>query len=93
MDGSYKLVSTINGQATRQLQPGEELTFSAIFAGYKKNESELSFDIDRELQARQDLIAGFWDNLVLDTPDPVINTMFAFAKSVERKVFTTRKAA
>ena len=80
VDGSYKLVSTINGQATRQLQPGEELTFSAIFAGYKKNESELSFDIDRELQARQDLIAGFWDNLVLDTPDPVINTMFAFAK-------------
>lgn len=26
------------------------------------------------------MIAGFWDNLVLDTPDPVINTMFAFAK-------------
>ena len=80
VDGSYKLVSTINGQAARQLQPGEELTFSATFAGYKKDESELSFDIDRELQARQDLIAGFWDNLVLDTPDPVINTMFAFAK-------------
>ena len=80
VDGSYKLVSTINGQVARQLQPGEELTFSATFAGYKKDERELSFDIDRELQARQDLIAGFWDNLVLDTPDPVINTMFAFAK-------------
>ena len=80
VDGSYKLVSTINGQVARQLQPGEELTFSATFAGYKKDERELSLDIDRELQARQDLIAGFWDNLVLDTPDPVINTMFAFAK-------------
>lgn len=80
VDGSYKLVSTINGQAACQLQPGEELTFSAVFAGYKKDESELSFDIDRELQARQDLIAGFWNNLILDTPDPVINTMFAFAK-------------
>ena len=80
VDGSYKLVSTINGQAACQLQPGEELTFSAVFAGYKKDESELSFDIDRELQARQNLIAGFWNNLILDTPDPVINTMFAFAK-------------
>ena len=89
VDGSYKLVSTINGQATRQLQPGEELTFSAIFAGYKKNESELSFDIDRELQARQDLIAGFWDNLVLDTSIQCS----PLQKSVERKVFTTRKAA
>ncbi|WP_293668498.1 hypothetical protein [uncultured Parabacteroides sp.] len=80
VDGTYKLVATIAGQTARQLQPGEELTFSATFAGYKKNENEQVFDIDRELQARQSLIAGFWDNLVLETPDPVINTMFAFAK-------------
>ncbi|RHJ80995.1 hypothetical protein [Parabacteroides sp. AM08-6] len=80
VDGSYKLVSTINGQAAKQLKPGEELIFSASFAGYKPNEKELSLDIDKELQARQALIAGFWDKLVLDTPDPVINTMFAFAK-------------
>ena len=80
VDGTYKLVATIAGQTARQLQPGEELTFSATFAGYKKNENEQVFDIDRELQARQSLIAGFWDNLILETPDPVINTMFAFAK-------------
>lgn len=80
VDGSYKLVSTINGQAAKQLKPGEELIFSASFAGYKPNEKELSLDIDKELQARQALIAGFWGKLVLDTPDPVINTMFAFAK-------------
>ena len=80
VDGSYKLVSTINGQAASQLQPGEEISFSAFFTGYKPNETEQAFDIDRELQARRQLIAGFWENLVLDTPDPVINTMFAFAK-------------
>lgn len=80
VNGSYKLVSSLYGETTRVLKPGEELAFSAFFAGYKKNESEIQFDIDKELQARQDLIAGFWDNLILDTPDPVINTMFAFAK-------------
>ncbi len=80
VDGSYKLVATIGGQRACLLQPGEEVTFSAVFAGYKKNESEGPFDIDRELQARQELIAGLWDKLVLETPDPVINTMFAFAK-------------
>ena len=37
-------------------------------------------DIEKELQARKDLIAGFWNNLILETPDPVVNTMFAFAK-------------
>lgn len=80
LDGSYTLVSTINGQTAALLNPGEELTFSASFAGYKKNENELTLDIDKELQARQRLIAGFWDKLILDTPDPVVNTMFAFAK-------------
>lgn len=80
VDGSYKLVSTINGQTARQLKPGEKATFNAFFTGYKQSESEQTLDIDKELQARQSQIAGFWDNLVLDTPDPVINTMFAFAK-------------
>lgn len=80
VDGGYKLVSSIQGQAAVQLKPGEEYVFYASFAGYKSDEKELVLDIDKELQARQNLIAGFWDNLVLDTPDPVINTMFAFAK-------------
>lgn len=80
VDGGYKLVSSIQGQAAVQLKPGEEYVFYASFAGYKSDENELVLDMDKELQARQNLIAGFWDNLVLDTPDPVINTMFAFAK-------------
>lgn len=80
VDGSYKLVSSIQGQAAVQLKPGEEHVFYASFAGYKPDEKELVLDMDKELQARQNLIAGFWDNLVLETPDPVINTMFAFAK-------------
>ena len=37
-------------------------------------------DVEKELQERKELIAGFWDNLILETPDPVVNTMFAFAK-------------
>lgn len=80
VDGSYRLVSSLCGQTARQLQPGEEVTFSATFAGYKQGESEICFDIDKELQARKDLVAEFRGNLVLDTPDPVINTMFAFSK-------------
>lgn len=80
VDGSYRLIASIGGQAARTLQPGDSITFQATFAGYKKNEKEQSFDIEKELQARQDLIAGFWDRLILETPDPVVNTMFAFAK-------------
>lgn len=80
VDGSYKLVSEIIGAATKQLQPKEELVFYAALTGYKEGEAELKSDVEKELQARKDLIAGFWNNLILETPDPVVNTMFAFAK-------------
>lgn len=80
VDGSYKLISKIIGSTTKLLQPKEELVFYASISGYKKGETEQEIDIEKELQARKDLIAGFWDNLILETPDPVINTMFAFAK-------------
>lgn len=80
VEGSYKLVSEIIGGTTRQLQPKEELVFYAAITGYKNGETELKPDIEKELQARKDLIAGFWGNLILETPDPVVNTMFAFAK-------------
>ncbi|MCD8269726.1 MAG: hypothetical protein LUD46_15545 [Parabacteroides sp.] len=80
VDGSYKLVSEIIGATAKQLQPNEELVFYAAITGYKKGETELKPDVEKELQARKSLIAGFWDNLILETPDPVINTMFAFAK-------------
>lgn len=80
VDGSYKLVSEIIGSTSKQLQPKEELVFYASISGYKQGETEQKMDIEKELQARKDLIAGFWNNLILETPDPVVNTMFAFAK-------------
>lgn len=80
VDGSYKLVSEIIGAATKQLQPKEELVFYAAITGYKNGEAELKPDVEKELQERKELIAGFWDNLILETPNPVVNTMFAFAK-------------
>lgn len=80
VDGSYRLVSEIIGSTNKQLQPKEELVFYASISGYKQGETEQKMDIEKELQARKDLIAGFWNNLILETPDPVVNTMFAFAK-------------
>ncbi|WP_195373147.1 MULTISPECIES: hypothetical protein [Parabacteroides] len=80
VDGSYRLVSEIIGSTSKQLQPKDELVFYASISGYKQGETEQKMDIEKELQARKGLIAGFWNNLILETPDPVVNTMFAFAK-------------
>lgn len=78
--GSYRLVSEIKGGKTVILKPGEEVAFSAFFAGYKPDEAESAMNIDQEKEAREALIAGLWDNLTLETPDKVLNTMFAFSK-------------
>ena len=80
VDGSYRLISTLKGEKAKQLAPGESVTFSAFFAGYKRGENEAILDIDKELDARKALIGELWGKLILETPDPVINTMFAFAK-------------
>lgn len=80
VDGSYRLVVEIKGGQTVTLKPDEEVSFSVVFTGYKSNEDEPVLDVDKELKAREAFITALWDNLILDTPDPIINTMFAFAK-------------
>lgn len=78
--GTYHLIQSLSGGFSRQLQPGEEVSFYVTTAGFKEGETEVVPDVEKELQARKSLIQTFWSNLVFDSPDPVINTMFAFAK-------------
>ena len=80
VNGSYRIIQALNGATYTSLQPGQSVSFYAYSAGYKQGESEETPDIERELSKRQAFIQELWGKLVLNTPDPVINTMFAFAK-------------
>lgn len=80
VEGSYKLVATLQGGTSRSLKKGEELTFSVFFIGYKPQEQEISPDIEKELAARQNLVDELRNKLVLNTPNKTINTLFAFSK-------------
>ena len=80
VNGSYRIIQALNGAAYTSLQPGQSVSFYAYTAGYEQGESEVTPDIERELSKRQAFIQELWGKLVLNTPDPVINTMFAFAK-------------
>lgn len=80
VNGSYRIIQALNGAAYTSLQPGQSVSFYAYTAGYEQGESEVTPDIERELNKRQAFIQELWGKLVLNTPDPVINTMFAFAK-------------
>ena len=80
VDGSYTLIARLDGQSAVRLEKGASVRFSATFAGYKTGETRVDYDIDRELKEREEQIALFWNHLILETPEPVIHTMFNFAK-------------
>lgn len=83
MEGSYRLTATFSSsvkEGTFQLKSGEKAWFQVIYAGYKEHDRELILHADRELEARRDFLRQLRNNLVLETPNKVINTMFSFAK-------------
>ena len=77
--GAYTLVRHGDG-ATLRLAPGETCGFSASVSGFRPDETVCLPDVSAALDARRALTASLQADLKLETPDPVINTMFSFAK-------------
>ena len=80
VDGSYMLCCRLNGSGTFRLEPGKSLAFSASISGQRKGESPLQFNAGTEENARRSFLHQLSENLILETPDTIINTMFAFSK-------------
>lgn len=78
--GSYLLVLATHCGGTFVLKPGETCGFGASVSGYKPGESERTIRPEEELKARLALVDGWSKNLVLETPEPVVDRMFAFSK-------------
>lgn len=91
VDGSYRIVSVLQGNGTRMLKQGEQCTFYAVHAAYRMEEEDGEWDVEGELAARRDLVAEWQEHLVFETPDSVVNTMFAFAKvRAAESIFETK---
>ncbi|MCK3685554.1 hypothetical protein [Maribellus sp. YY47] len=82
VDGSYTIVVELDALGTETLQPGEKIEFGTSFQAFStgKGEHELAVSVETELTLREQFISKMWDNLVLETPDEVINREFAFSK-------------
>lgn len=79
--GSYIVEGSLDKSGVFKVESGESLEVRALFSGRKSNEaapSKVSYDANRD--GRRALINEWWSNLVLETPDSVLNTLFAFAK-------------
>ena len=84
--GSYVMDFELVFGGETTLEPGDTRFFFLVMQAYEKNEAETkridpdTIDFPAEYAARLDLFKQLSDNLILDTPDEVINTEFRYAK-------------
>lgn len=80
VDGVYTLLTKVSGGGNFDLMPGESLNFSMTIKGENYNEKYKEINVTQELEKRNGLVDQLWGNLILETPDEVLNRSFAFAK-------------
>lgn len=80
--GSYSIVFGLTPFGNKVLEPGEEIGFDVSIQAFsaEKGEKELVLNITDELALRAQFVAEMRSNLILETPDQVIDREFAFAK-------------
>ncbi len=78
--GVYTMRYKISGYGTFNLAPGRTKEFNLVISGTKSGENFDNINIDAELQNRKEFINHLWSNLILETPDKVLNRAFAFSK-------------
>lgn len=86
VDGSYLIKAHSNFAGELVLQPGESKSYQLVFSAVRaKDQAADGNNISPQQAAdtllqRQLYVASLQQKLQLETPDPVINQMFAFAK-------------
>ena len=80
VDGAYVVEEILYGTGSFQLEPQKSLTFWAVVSARRQSEQPLRCDAAAEIAARQELVAGWQQNLILQSPDSVLDRMFAFSK-------------
>lgn len=90
-EGSYAIhIDFFNG-GNFNLQTNDSVSFSVLYSGVKANEQAPTVDADNEKAKRLAFIHDVWSKLVLETPDPVLNRAFAFAKiRAAESIFETK---
>lgn len=78
--GAYLLEARALGPESVVLAPGGSATLGAMYSGRREGDSPIAVNLDAELRDREAYVRSLQKNLVLQTPEPTLDAMFAFAK-------------
>lgn len=78
--GSYCIETLTDKAGYFIVQPGDTLQFGAALTAYREGNATPTIHVLEEKSRREALINELTGKLVLETPDPIIDRMFAFAK-------------
>ena len=78
--GGYIASSRVLEPGERVVKPGASTTFALLISARKVAEASSTVDVEAEERAREGRVEEILSRLQLETPDPVLNAAFAFAK-------------
>lgn len=80
VEGSYTLTAKSFNHGAYKLEPGETINYYLVFSGTRSEQALQEINVENELVKRENFLEFLATNLILETPDPILNRMFAFAK-------------
>lgn len=90
-EGAYTLQVDVHDHGSFTLQRGKPITFSKVYSGHKVGEANPHMNVNEEFSRRQMFVDELRRKLILETPDSVLNTAFAFAKiRAAESIFETK---
>lgn len=91
VDGAYTVLMRVIGSGSRVLHPGESTRVSVVYEAHKDSKPPAVLNVIAEEEARTQRVAQIQAKLKLQTPDPVLNTAFEFAKiHTTESIFRTK---
>lgn len=80
MHGIYNMRIHCDTDPEVNLEPNEEYSFGIYFSAHKNDEPEVSETYTGAEEGRDAFLHEMKNNLVLKTPEPILNTLFYFSK-------------
>ncbi|MCF0072881.1 hypothetical protein LZD49_20550 [Dyadobacter sp. CY261] len=91
VDGPLAVVQSTGDDGSKSIQPGDSAAFQVTYQAVRHLEKPTLPDAWQEEQQRRERVAAIWNGLEIQTPDPVLNTAFAFAKlRATESIFKTK---